>query len=91
MIAAAQALRNLGASRIVAAVPVAARETCDSMRTVVDEMVCALTPEPFYAVGLWYEEFEQTSDEEVKALLERARARKSRAVQRGGEHDDDWV
>jgi len=85
MMAAAQALRNLGARRIVAAVPVAARETCDAMRVVVDEMVCALTPEPFYAVGLWYEEFEQTSDEEVKALLERARARVSRSGGRGGE------
>jgi putative phosphoribosyl transferase len=80
MMAAAQALRNQGANRIVGAVPVAARETCDAMRVVVDEMVCALTPEPFYAVGLWYDEFEQTSDEEVKALLERVRARMSRAV-----------
>lgn len=74
MLAAARALRNLGASRIVAAVPVAARETCDALREVVDEMVCLETPEPFYAVGLWYEEFDQTSDDEVQSVLERARA-----------------
>ena len=50
-------------------VPVAARETCEALRDKADEVVCARTPEPFHAVGLWYEDFEQTSDEEVGELL----------------------
>ena len=51
-------------------VPVASRSICEAMRDVVDEMVCAETPEPFYAVGLWYDDFGQTTDDEVRALLE---------------------
>jgi predicted phosphoribosyltransferase len=54
------------------AVPVASREACDEFREHVDQIVCAETPEPFQAVGLWYENFSQTSDEEVRELLERA-------------------
>jgi predicted phosphoribosyltransferase len=54
----------------VVAVPVAAGDTCDAFRSIVDEVVCAMTPEPFHAVGLWYEDFSQTSDEEVRELLE---------------------
>ncbi|HEY3111697.1 MAG TPA: phosphoribosyltransferase [Chloroflexota bacterium] len=73
MHAAVQALRLQGPRRIVVAVPVAAPETCEAFRAEVDEVVCAVTPEPFYAVGLWYEEFSQTSDEEVRELLARAR------------------
>lgn len=76
MKAAAIALRELGPDRIVVAVPVAARETCDEFREVVDEVVCAHTPEPFRAVGLWYEDFSQTTDDEVKALLASAPALK---------------
>src|SRR5437879_5084701 len=72
MRAAAEALRMLGPKRIVVAVPVAARETCEEFRGHVDEIICAITPEPFYAVGLWYEDFSQTTDEEVRELLERA-------------------
>jgi putative phosphoribosyl transferase len=71
---AVQALRNEGAKRIVVAVPVSAPETCDSFRDIADEIVCAVTPEPFYAVGLWYDDFSQTTDEEVHDLLDRARA-----------------
>lgn len=71
MRAAAAALRSLGADRLVAAVPVAPKETCDSLRDVVDEVVCAATPERFLAVGEWYEDFSQTSDEEVSELLRR--------------------
>jgi predicted phosphoribosyltransferase len=56
----------------VVAVPVASRATCDQFRDDVDEVICAVTPEPFYAVGNWYEDFSQTSDEEVRELLERA-------------------
>jgi len=69
MRAAVAALRSLDPARIVVAVPVAARETCEALRQEADEVVCARTPEPFYAVGLWYEDFEQTSDEEVGELL----------------------
>src|SRR2546428_1780968 len=69
MRAAVAALRSLDPARIVVAVPVAARETCETLRQEADEVVCARTPEPFYAVGLWYEDFEQTSDEEVGELL----------------------
>jgi putative phosphoribosyl transferase len=63
------AVREEGPSSIVVAVPVAAAETCDEFRTIVDDVVCAETPSPFYAVGLWYEDFSQTTDEEVHELL----------------------
>jgi predicted phosphoribosyltransferase len=72
MAAASTAVRAQDPGRIVVAVPVAARETCDAFAEMVDEVVCAATPEPFNAVGLWYEDFSQTSDEEVHELLERA-------------------
>ncbi len=72
MRAAAAALRALGAARLVAAVPVAPREGCDAMWEVVDDVVCARIPERFLAVGEWYEDFSQTSDEEVSELLRRA-------------------
>jgi putative phosphoribosyl transferase len=74
MRAAALALKAQKPKRLVIAVPVAAPETCDAFRDEVDEIVCAITPEPFYAVGLWYDDFSQTSDEEVQQLLERAPA-----------------
>jgi predicted phosphoribosyltransferase len=69
MLAAIKALRQQQAGRIVVAVPIASAATCDQMRAYVDDIVCAVTPEPFYAVGLWYENFSQTSDEEVRELL----------------------
>jgi predicted phosphoribosyltransferase len=72
MRAAVEALRQEGAARVVVAVPIAPPETCDAFRDIADDIVCARTPEPFYAVGLWYEDFSQTSDEEVRELLERA-------------------
>jgi putative phosphoribosyl transferase len=72
MRAAIAALKEQGPARVVVAVPTAAPQTCESMRLEVDEVVCAITPEPFYAVGLWYEDFAQTTDEEVRGLLERA-------------------
>jgi putative phosphoribosyl transferase len=72
MRAAVLALREQKPAKIVVAVPTAARETCDEFRDEVDEVVCAMTPEPFYAVGLWYRDFSQTSDEEVRDLLSRA-------------------
>ncbi len=74
MRAAVAALRQEGPSRIVVAVPVAAPETCEAFRDIADEVVCAVTPEPFRAVGLWYDDFSQTTDDEVHELLERGRA-----------------
>ena len=72
MRAAAAALREQQPARIVVAVPVSAAQTCDEYRMGVDEIVCAVTPEPFHAVGLWYENFSQTTDAEVRDLLARA-------------------
>jgi predicted phosphoribosyltransferase len=72
MQAAVKALRQQHPARIVIAVPIAAPETCDDLKTEADDVVCAVTPEPFYAVGLWYEDFTQTTDEEVRDLLARS-------------------
>lgn len=72
MLAAVQALRARQAARIVVAVPVGAPETCAMLAEEADEVVCAETPESFLAVGYWYENFEQTTDEEVQALLSSA-------------------
>ncbi len=69
MRAAAQALHLQHPARLVVAVPVAAPPSCDALRTEVDEVVCPLTPEAFYGVGWWYEDFSQTSDGEVYDLL----------------------
>jgi predicted phosphoribosyltransferase len=69
MHAAIAALRQQEPARIVVAVPTAAPETCNALRAEVDDVVCAITPEPFHAVGLWYEDFSQTTDEEVRELL----------------------
>jgi putative phosphoribosyl transferase len=73
--AGALALRERNPAWLVGAVPVASRTVCDAMRDVVDEMVCAETPEPFYAVGLWYDDFGQTTDDEVRRLLAHAGSR----------------
>jgi predicted phosphoribosyltransferase len=81
MRAAVLAVRQKNPLRLVVAVPVAAPEACNEFRAEVDETVCALTPEPFRAVGLWYENFNQTSDEEVRSLLAASReAENSRAT-----------
>ena len=80
MRAAVAALRQEGPSKVVVAVPVAAPDVCESFRSVADEIVCAATPTPFHAVGLWYEDFTQTSDDEVRDLLERAQRRQHAAV-----------
>jgi erythromycin esterase-like protein len=73
MQAAMKALRQQNPARIVVAVPVASHEACEEMRTLADDVTCAITPEPFHAVGLWYEDFSQTTDEEVRELLARRR------------------
>jgi predicted phosphoribosyltransferase len=72
MRAAVRALRDRGADRLVVAVPVAAPQACAEFQTDVDEIVCAMTPDPFEAVGLWYEDFSQTSDAEVQEILREA-------------------
>ncbi|MDR3620707.1 MAG: phosphoribosyltransferase [Paludisphaera borealis] len=72
MRAAVAALRTQKPAAIVVAAPTAALETCEAMGAVADECVCAITPTPFRAVGLWYENFEQTTDDEACALLKRA-------------------
>jgi erythromycin esterase-like protein/predicted phosphoribosyltransferase len=69
MQAAVTALRRLEPARIVVAVPVGASETCARLARIADEVVCLTMPEPFQAVGLWYEQFSQTTDDEVKQLL----------------------
>jgi putative phosphoribosyl transferase len=69
MRAAVLAVRRANPARIVVAVPVGARETCAAMRTIADEVICLYTPDPFSAVGLWYLDFSQTTDEEVRRLL----------------------
>jgi predicted phosphoribosyltransferase len=69
MLAAVRALRHQGAKRIVVAVPVGPPSTCDRMRREADEVICLFTPEPFDAVGAWYEDFTQVSDREVQEAL----------------------
>jgi putative phosphoribosyl transferase len=75
MRAAVAALRQLGAAKIVVAVPVGAADTCRELEEEVDEIVCAMAPEWFQAVGQFYEDFSQTSDDEVRELLARAAQR----------------
>jgi putative phosphoribosyl transferase len=73
MRAAVLAIRQQRPAHLVVAVPVGAADTCAQLRTEADEVVCAATPEPFRAVGLWYEDFPQASDDEVHELLDEAR------------------
>jgi len=72
MRAAVTALRQQEPARIVVAVPIAASSVCAELGAEVDEIVCAVTPDPFYAVGLWYEDFSPITDDEVRELLRRA-------------------
>ena len=67
----------MGPAQLVVAVPAAAAETCDDLRGLVDEVVCAMTPSPFDGVGRWYEDFSPVSDAEVRDLLARAEAERS--------------
>ncbi len=71
MRAAVDALRALGCAGIIAAVPLAPREAYEDFQHLVDEMVCLETPDPFVSVGEWYEEFSETSDDEVREILAR--------------------
>ncbi|MBZ5584401.1 MAG: phosphoribosyltransferase [Acidobacteriia bacterium] len=72
MLAAARAVRLRSPRRLVVAVPVASPQACEDFREQVDQVFCLTTPQPFYAVGAWYEDFAQTTDAEVRELLERA-------------------
>jgi putative phosphoribosyl transferase len=72
MRAAATALRQQHPARLVIAVPVGAASTCAELAGEADEIVCAATPEPFYGVGEWYDDFSPTSDQEVRTLLAEA-------------------
>ena len=72
MRAAVEGLAQQNPARVVVAVPVSAPETCDEYRMGVDEIICAQTPEPFMGVGMWYQDFSQTTDAEVRDLLAKA-------------------
>jgi len=72
MRAAVAGMRQKEPRRIVIGVPIAAPTTCEELAPEVDDIVCTVTPESFFAVGQWYEDFSQTSDDEVRELLERA-------------------
>jgi putative phosphoribosyl transferase len=85
MRAAVRALRLRHPAAITVAVPIGSRDTCDQFRAEVEEVVCARTPEPFHAVGAWYRNFTQTTDEEVRELLNRAAH--ERRVRRVREHN----
>jgi putative phosphoribosyl transferase len=82
-----RALAKANAEQVVLAVPVAPKDTFLSLATEADEVVCLATPEPFFAVGLWYEEFNQVADEEVVRLLEEARRWTDRPGRSGRRRD----
>jgi putative phosphoribosyl transferase len=87
--AAMQVARAHGARRVVLAVPVAPVETLNELASVADAVVAVASPYPFVAIGQWYEDFRQTSDEEVSRLLAAARAGRSPPGADGGTRDDD--
>ena len=72
MRAAVTALRRQDPKRIIVAVPTASPDVCDEFKAEVDEILCGMTPTPYYAVGAWYEDFSQTTDEEVRKLIQAA-------------------
>ena len=77
MLAAVKVVRTRRPRRVVVAVPIASIEACSGLERVADRTVCVETPEPFFGVGVWYEDFSQTSDEQVLALLAQARVVRS--------------
>jgi putative phosphoribosyl transferase len=80
MRAAIAALRQQCPSKLIVAVPTASPSSCDELRTIADEVVTVITPEPFFAVGCWYAIFDQTSDDEVRRLFQRSRWRQQKAA-----------
>jgi erythromycin esterase-like protein/predicted phosphoribosyltransferase len=87
MEAAIVALREQRPLRIIAAAPVGASETCERLRRLADAVVCPMTPDPFSAVGLWYDDFQQTSDDEVRQLLENSPRRPAAATRQAASSD----
>jgi predicted phosphoribosyltransferase len=85
MRAAVEAVRKHNPAQVIVAVPVGAPSTCAEFADGTDETICARTPEPFSAVGLWYRDFSQTTDDEVHELLDR-HARSREGQSRGGDH-----
>ncbi len=79
---AVEAVRAFEPSRVVVAVPVGSPEACEEFADITDETVCARTPQPFQAVGLWYQDFSQTTDDEVRSLI---RAHADRWRERGAD------
>jgi putative phosphoribosyl transferase len=73
MRAAIAGLKAQSPGRIIVAVPTASPETCGEFESEVDEILCAVTPQPFFGVGIWYDDFSQTTDEEVRELLEKSK------------------
>lgn len=88
MLAAVQAVRGEHPARIIIAIPVAAFETCEKLRAEVDDLICLHIPEDFRAVGSWYDDFTQTTDDEVIDLLQRANQPRDSTGQAAGEHKD---
>lgn len=82
MLAAIKAVRTRSPARVVVAVPVASPDTCLALRTHADEVSCLMTPARMRAIGLWYDDFSQTSDAEVRSLLDQASARVKPAARR---------
>jgi putative phosphoribosyl transferase len=82
MAAAIDAIRTRDPARVVAAVPVASPETCAALGERADEMICLVTPDRMYAVGIWYEDFTQTTDAEVRQLLDAAARELPRSAMR---------
>src|SRR5690348_11067238 len=84
------ALRMKQPKRLIAGVPVAPASTCQELRAIADEVVCVETPEPFYGVGLWYDDFSPTSDAEVRELLRMAGRRFSQVDWTPNEPPEYW-
>jgi len=84
MRAAVEAVKRLHPARIIVAVPVGARESCRLLAQTADDVICLQVPVPFSAVGLWYEEFSRTSDDEVRVLVEEASSRHADSSRDGG-------
>jgi len=83
MRAAAVAVRQQHPARLVVAVPVGARDSCDSLSDVADEVICPAMPEPFHALSLWYDFMPQASDDEVRSLLQKAWQEHAAELRRG--------
>lgn len=88
MLAAVEAVRRLKPARVIVAVPVAAEEAFETLRRAADECVSASTPDPFIAVGRWYRDFTQTTDDEVRDILARQNASRQAPTFAGGERRD---